>query len=194
MNNRMRKISVVLLLGVLLLNGCGNNDHNGSSEKEVDKVPYEVSQEENSAEQSNNDENEDEHAHESVSMDVNYYTVSNDGMDYMVKDVVASVQDDTDITPEFVMQLVIEGLSDNGFVVEYNSATIYGDNVVIDLNGATPPVVGVDEKVEKVMLEAIAFSMLDNIKDCNGVIFHVDGKAYISDNTSYGYDEAFTTR
>lgn len=127
-----------------------------------------------------------------VTVELPIYTINTDTME--TKATVANVSEDTKITPELIVQLVVSDIADKSYVIQTNEVFMEDSYVVIDFNSSTPPIVNVGEKTEATILDAIAFSLLDNITECKGILYRVEGNAYKSDNYAYGINEIYASR
>lgn len=206
------KVSVILLLCVLLLNGCNAISSNGNSESSesaeinhknsMNQVEENVMGQQEEKQKADSD-SEDGAANSSadqqltqvqppVSIDVPIYTLNNETLE--TKATVASVSEDTPITAELIVELVVSDIADKSYVINVNEVSTEEDKAVVDFSSKTPPVVQASKEVEGTILDAIAFSIIDNVPECNGVIFRVDGKAYTSENMTLGFDQVYNSR
>lgn len=222
MKRRFNKISVTLLFCILLLSGCNSNPSKqqvGDSNQQMQGILTEEpkqdesakteiengdetgkqgkSADENASTGSDRSESEDAEATISqvippVTVEVPIYTMNTETME--TKATVASVSEETEITAELIVQLVISDIADKSYVIEVNQVSIEDSYAVIDFSSKTPPVVNVGDKTEGTILDALAFSLLDNLEECKGVIFRVDGKAYVSENFSFEKNEIYLSR
>lgn len=204
MKYRINKVSVILLLSSLLLSGCGlsssTNRNLDETKNGETSVLMEETVEDSTVEDSDSKKvEEEEHSTDStdqveppITKEVHIYTISSDTTE--TRATIASVPEDTTITEELIVQLVISDIADKSYVIEVNEVTVEGDHIIVDFDSATPPVKGVGEDTETAILDAFAFSMIDNLPECNGVIFRTDGNAYVSGNYSYDMDEIYLSR
>lgn len=217
MKSRFNKISVTLLLCVLLLSGCKSDssqqqvedleqqDYRMESQEigQEDKTDAKAGKENESGNQTESaDENEGNGSESSdavssqvkppATVEVPIYTINTETMG--TKATVASVSEDTEITADLLVQLVISDLADKSYVIDVNEVTMEDSYVVVDFSSSTPPVVNVGDETEGTILDAIAFSLLDNLSDCKGIIFRTDGQAYESENFSFQKNEIYLPR
>lgn len=221
MKRRINKISVTLLLCVLLLSGCNSNSKqqqvgdssqqlygtqtDAPGEGESAKSEMEngtTGNQENSADENENIESgstETDRTEASISqvkppvtVEVPIYTINAETME--TKATVANVSEDTEISAELIVQLVISDIADKSYVIEVNQVSMEDSYAVVDFSSKTPPVVNVGDQTEGTILDALAFSLLDNLLECDGVIFRVDGKAYFSENYSFEKNEIYLSR
>lgn len=205
MKHRIMKVSVILLLCVLL-NGCGSNssipsddDSNGSNaevtqldESVTEKAKENAEQEDNEQASDDSFEQESTQIEPPVTIEVPFYTISSD--DSQTKATVANVPEDTEITAELIVQLVLSDFADKSYVITVDEVSNENGNTIIDFSTDTPPIVNVGADVETTILDALAFSILDNLSDCSGVIFRAGGQAYQSENYNFEYDEIYSSR
>ena len=217
MKDRFNKISVTLLLCVLLLSGC-NSDSSQQQVEDLEQQEYrtqiqdnrqegipdtEAGEENESGNQAENaDKNKVNESESSkaevtqleppVTVEVPIYTINTETMD--TKATVASVSEDAEITAELLVQLVISDIADKSYVIEVNEVLMEDSYAVVDFSSSTPPVVNVGAETEGTILDAIAFSLLDNLSECKGIIFREDGQAYVSENFSFEKNEIYLSR
>ena len=196
MKLRMNKISVVLLLCVLLLIGCGKN-HTDNQSGNVTSMGYTTDpsdDEDDSLDAVANNGSEDANPRSELPdlRDVCIYTISDDGTE--TEDIVLPVTKETIITPEYIVQLVVADMADKSYVIEVNAVSMEDDKVIVDFKKTSPPIIDVGLEVETAMLDAIAFSIIDNISECNGIIYRCEGKEYNSGNQSFEYDHIYLAR
>jgi hypothetical protein len=95
-------------------------------------------------------------------------------------------------TAEYIVSLVKSNLS------AYNIKTPVlkkkGKKLYVSFSSKGEPVKNCNKKVEKLILECFANSLLDNVSSCRDIIFQIDGEAYISDNFEFGADEIYASR
>lgn len=196
MKLKKNKISVVLLLCVLLLVGCGKGQNNNQSGN-VTSMGYTTDPSDDDEDELNSvaiiGSEETKSDNELPDLrDVCIYTISYDGTETM--DSVLPVTKDTEITPEYIVQLVVADMADKSYVIEVNDVSVENDNVVVDFKKTSPPLVDVGFDVETAMLDAFAFSIIDNVSECNGIIYRCEGKEYNSMNQSFEFDQIYLAR
>ena len=204
MKQRFLKSTVILLLCVFLLGGCKPD----SSEEynEEPNVEFDLSVSERAQEDASLDEAKDENGVNGmndnrttmevvippVTIEVPIYTINTETMD--TKATIASIPDDAEITAELIVQLVVSDIGDKAYVIDVNQVTLEEDLVVVDLSSKTPPITNVNATTEVAILDAIAFSILDNLPEIKGIIYRMDGEAYKSQNYSFGENEVYTSK
>lgn len=106
------------------------------------------------------------------------YTINSDLAELTA--VTALVAAEKEITEAVVAEAVGDALADSGIYVVVNHVTKEGTVVTVDFAASAPPVIQVGASIEGMILDAFGQSILDNISDCSGVTFTVDGEAYES--------------
>ncbi len=96
--------------------------------------------------------------------------------------VTAMVSSGKEITPEMIVDKVVESMVDETFMIGIDEVTTEGDAVIVSFLEGQPPVTNVASSVENEILDAIAQSLLDNLDDYHKVIFRIMGGAYQSDH------------
>lgn len=120
------------------------------------------------------------------------YTISGDLTE--VTAVTALVVAEKEITEQVVTDAVVEALADNAIYVIVNQVTCKEDIVNVDFNASAPPVSQVGASIEGMILDAFGQSLLDNLSDCKGVSFSVDGGAYSSGHYEFGENDIYMRR
>ncbi len=108
-----------------------------------------------------------------------------------VESVVALIPQDSEITPELIVDQVTDSLADRLITVGIDEVTAEKDTVIVSFKADQPPLTNVGSSLEKTILDAIAQSLVDNLEESPKVIFRVEGKAYSSGNFSFGLDEVY---
>lgn len=120
------------------------------------------------------------------------YTLSGDLTELTT--VTALLTENEEITEQIVVDAVVEALADSMFYVNVNQVSRKNDIVVVDFDAMTPPVSQVGASIEGLILDAFGQSILDNISDCKGISFTVDGGDYASGHFEFGTDDIYMRR
>lgn len=195
---------IIMLIGIFLLTGC-NKFHfgtfNASDEEksgtEVTLTPNDnqdepITESEEKEEDTNSD-NEETPTPSSIqptaNIDLTVYTVNVDTGD--IETVTALVTKDSEITPELIVDTVIESMADKSIVVGIDRVTSEGDTVIVSFTKDQAPFSEVGAGYESAILDAIAQSLTDNLEEYSKVIYRVDGKAYVSGHIEMEADEVY---
>lgn len=96
------------------------------------------------------------------------------------------------ISEKYIISLVLSNL------IEYQIKTPVlrkkGKRLYVSFFPGGEPVKNCNRKLEKLILECFANSLLDNIESCHDIIFQVNGRAYKSDNFEFGPEEIYLSR
>lgn len=116
------------------------------------------------------------------------YSINSDNMTLIPVSVRKGFQK---LSPSYVAGLVMENLNEENIAI----TDIYqkGKKVIVSFDPDGKPVKNCTAKMETLILEAFANSLLDNVKNCSQVIFRCDGKEYKSDQYSFGLNEVFAS-
>lgn len=120
------------------------------------------------------------------------YTISGDLKELTA--VTALVVDGEEITEQVVADAVAEALADNAIYVKVNDVVRKEDVVIVDFDATAPPVSQVGASIEGLILDAFGQSLLDNLSDCKGVGFSVDGGKYSSGHFAFGENDIYMRR
>ena len=185
---RIFKLSAMLLLCVFLCAGISSCTH---AKEPVPLV------EPTQAVTSNEPDNEPEITKTIPGKDdtkvvtLRYYTVSGDGQ---LERATSMVQDTTAITPELVLDFLIDSLEDESLVLKVESVTIADSVCVISFDDTIYDIASEGERIEDAVLDAIAQSILDNVPEVSSVRYLINGGKYVTDNNSFTQDSAYMDR
>jgi cytoskeletal protein RodZ len=195
---------IILLIGIFLLTGC-NKFHFGTfnaSDEEKSGSEITLTPEDNQDEPitDSKDNEASEKSEEELTptpssiqptanIDLTVYSVNVDSGD--IEAVTASVNKDSEITPELIVDTVIESMADKSIVVGIESVTTNEDTVIVSFKKEQAPFSEVGAGYESAILDAIAQSLTDNLENYNKVIYRVDGKAYVSGHIELEVDEVY---
>ena len=192
---------MAILVCALVLSGCSNNTDNHGKKDNIENsgITAEISKDNTQDKDTQNNERiTNENEEEPVSQmlqgeilppqmkELPMYTV--DGSTYEVKATVQMIPVDNEVTAELIVQLVIDDLADNSYTLGLEGVKEENGLVIVNFSEDLPPVTGVNKETEVATLDAIAQSLIDNLPECKGVIYQVNGKEYISDNFIFAHD------
>ncbi|MDF2542034.1 MAG: hypothetical protein K0S47_1752 [Herbinix sp.] len=205
-------IWITLLLCILLLTGCNKVHFNtfDGSEKEDQTTEADITQiPEDSAKKVDQDAEEDTTDQEVTSdeimadtlaitptqlepaanLELNIYSINDDTGE--IEPVTALIPEDNEITPTLIVDQVVDSMADKSLNVGIEKVSTEGDSVIVSFYGDQPPLSNVGAGIEAAILDAIAQSLIDNLKDYNKVIFRKEGKAYISGHIELDLNEVY---
>lgn len=96
------------------------------------------------------------------------------------------------ISEKYIVSLVLNNLME--YQIKPPVIKKKGNRLYISFSSEGEPVKNCNKKLEKLILECFANSIIDNIETCHDIIFQVDGKAYKSDNLEFGKEEIYSSR
>lgn len=121
--------------------------------------------------------------------EIQVYTIDMNSMQSVSETVY--LMDGEEVTAENILREVVELFKVNAIEIEINGFKQKKDIMYISFAKESAPVTGVSKKVEEVILESIAKSILDNIEDVEKIVFQVDSGAYKSENLDLEENEAY---
>lgn len=127
-----------------------------------------------------------------ANVDLPLYTVNADSGE--IEAVTASIMKGTEITPQLIVDTVVESLADQSIEIKVKDVTTKDDAIIVDFDKNKTPSKNMGSGYEGAILDAIAQSLMDNLEDYNKVIYRIDGEAYVSGAFEYGIDEAHFER
>jgi hypothetical protein len=207
-----KHILIILIIGIFLLTGCNKfrfGTFNASEDKtktEVTLAP-EATQEEavknNKQTEPSTVEGEDANAsitaasttpttspvQPKANAELPVYTVNAETE--AVETVTALVPADSEITPQLIVDTVIESLADQSIIIAYDNVSTSGDSVIVSFIKDKAPYSNMGSGYEAAILDSIAYSLLENLDDYHKVIYQIEGKSYSSGVFDYGIDEPY---
>jgi hypothetical protein len=105
-----------------------------------------------------------------------------------------AVAKDTVITPELIVDKVVEAMADRSLEVGIEYVKTEKDTVIVSFYRDKAPLSEGGIIYEGPILDAIAMSLIDNLKDYNKIIYRAEGKAYVSDHIELGINEPYMTK
>lgn len=188
-NKMIKKISFILVFSMLVMTtACSGNVQNKNSDNEI-------------AEQNLTTPNpiEDEIINKEVvtpaielsaTIELLIYTLNENTKE--VESRVALVSQDTEITPELIVNLVLDSLADGMLNVEVDEVTTQEDAVIVNFNKDYLSVISNDNIIETAILDVIAQSLVDNfVEEYPKVIFKINGEAYTSKQYKFGLNDVY---
>ncbi len=124
--------------------------------------------------------------------DLSLYTVNMDTG--VTEPFTATVAKNTDITPELIIEKVVEAMADRSLEVGVEYVKTEKDTVIVSFYRDKAPLNEGGIIYEGPILDAIAMSLIDNLKDYNKIIYRAEGNAYVSDHIELGINEPYMTK
>lgn len=115
------------------------------------------------------------------------YSVNSDTMSVMP---VAVKKEKKEITVAYVASLVENNINDD---IQITSAKLEGNTAIVSFAAKGKPIHGCNKKMENMILECFANSLLDNVEGCKKIIFRCEDKSYKSKNNSFGVNEVYAS-
>lgn len=107
------------------------------------------------------------------------------------ENVTAVIPAGTGITPELIVEKVVESMADRSLEVGIESVTTKGDTVIVSFYKDKAPLSEMGSGYEAAILDAIAQSLVDNLESYNKIIYRAEGGAYASGHIELGLDEVY---
>lgn len=103
----------------------------------------------------------------------------------------ALVPADTKITPDLIVEKVVESMADRSIEVGIQEVSYEGDAVIVSFYKDKAPLSEMGSVYEAAILDAIAQSLIDNLEDYNKVIYRAEGEAYISGHFEFDLNDIY---
>lgn len=201
MKKRLTHIGIILAMALAIsITGCskGNTSSNdegitnvtnsetkgADSSKDVDTKEEEVSSQKEEVV-----ENDEKVIEPVKTKEVYIYTFNETS--FNVESAVALVPVDQELTPELVVDTVVDSFADRLVEIGIDEVSTKDDTVIVSFKEDTAPYMNTGSGLEGSILDSIAQSLVDNFKEYPKVIFRVEGKAYASGHFEYGIDEVY---
>lgn len=189
-SNKIFILMLAMLLGVFLLTGCnknGNASDGGNSKKTV--VPDD--NQNNSSDVSSDSSDTSSEGEPAADDELSIYTVDTQEGSGDIIPVTAIITEGDKITPEFIVEKVVESLADQAITIDTPEVTQEKTATIVNFKKNAAPYNKKYAEYEENILNAFAQSLIDNLEDYDKVIFRVEGKPYKSANFKFGLNQAF---
>lgn len=111
---------------------------------------------------------------------VRYYVIKLSGL--KLDTAETAIGSKVTVTPEMISEYVTDALEDEEINVAINDISVKDDICILDFDSSIESTAKKDQKLEKLILDAYAMSIVDNCDDVEGVTFTISGKAYLTDS------------
>lgn len=125
----------------------------------------------------------------SVMETITIYSVDSDTMSLIP---VSVKKPKKELDGQAVVALVKENL--NGIDIRITSVKQKRKKLFISFASNSIPVASCNKSMEKLILDCLSNSILDNVESCHQVIFQREGKAYRSEHRSFGIHEVYASK
>lgn len=116
------------------------------------------------------------------------YSIDSDSMSLIP--VVVKKQKQT-YSAEYITYLVTQNLDDEDIQIDYVEQE--KKSVIVSFSSKGKPITGCSKKMETLILNCLASSLLDNVPNCNKVIYRCEGRAYKSENRTFKRNEVYVS-
>lgn len=120
--------------------------------------------------------------------DLQVYTVNGGSGD--IEPVIALVPQDSKITAQLIVDTVVESLADQSIIIKVDSVSTEGNKIIVNFTKDKAPFSDMGSGYEGAILDAIAQSLVDNLKEYSKVIYRIENQPYVSGAFEYGINEA----
>lgn len=124
--------------------------------------------------------------------EVTIYTLDPDNLEKVA--VTALVEAKDELTPELIVEQVIDAMEDEGFYIGVNDIIINGESVRIDFKSNAAPVINVGASVEGSIIDILAQSILDNLPLYKRIFISIEGGPYHSGHLEFELDDVYLER
>lgn len=194
-------VLILILASILMLTGCSNVRLKPYNNDELDNVVKDNKEQDDLTDEDDNilsmvkddDELDNDEAIPTIiqpieNTELMIFTVNSDSN---LEPVTALIPADEEITPELIVDRVVDAMADQSLLVGIESVKTDGDTVIVSFYSDQPPLNNVGAGFESSILNAIAQSLTENLDDYNKVIYQVEGGAYSSGHIKLDIDEVY---
>jgi hypothetical protein len=208
---RLKRLFLLILMvtGLLLLTGCNLFSLDVFDASEEDKTPV-ITLAPSEAEKDNSSSNNEStpegtssietkqsteptptpsEIQPTASIELPLFTVNVDTGE--IEAVTALVPADTEITPDLIVEKVIESMADRSLEVGIEAVSTEGKAVIVSFYKDKAPLSEMGSGYEAAILDAIAQSLIDNLEDYNKVIYRAEGEAYTSGHFEFDINDVY---
>lgn len=119
---------------------------------------------------------------------ITIYSINSDTMS-LIPVSVKKVSNDNSL--DYICSLVQENLDEKD--IQITECRQSGKKVIVSFSSQGKPVKNCSNKMENLILESFANSLLDNVEGCESIIFRCDGGAYVSSQHSFEKNEIYAS-
>lgn len=116
------------------------------------------------------------------------YTIDSDTMSLVP--VTVEKRENT-ITPAYITSLVEGNLEDDA--IRVYSAEQENERIILSFYADGKPFVNCSRKMENLILDCFANSLLDNLDNCSEIVFRCEDRAYKSEHYSFKKNEVYAS-
>lgn len=125
-------------------------------------------------------------------LEITIYTLNPDSLEKEAVSVLVTVEDE--LTPELIVEQVVDAMEDEGFYLGINDIFIEGEGVRIDFKADTAPVTNVGASVEGAILDILGQSILDNLPRYKKIYVSIEGGPYKTGHLEFELDDVYIGR
>ncbi len=125
-------------------------------------------------------------------LEITIYTLNPENLEKEAVSVLVTVEDE--LTPELIVEQVVDAMEDEGFYVGINDIIIDGESVRIDFKSDAVPVTDVGASVEGSIIDILAQSILDNLPRYKKIYISIEGGPYHSGHLEFELDDVYLGR
>ncbi len=111
---------------------------------------------------------------------ISYYTIRLSDLTITNTETILPVG--IEINPKLICEYVLYSLEDEGIETDINDTRIAGELCIVDMDKSIYDIAGKNAKLEKLILDVISTSIIDNCEKVKSVTFTAEGKDYSSAN------------
>lgn len=192
---------ILILFGIFIFTGCNSTRLN--TYKENDDPKHQIDENDDKTiiedvdKKEESDNTNDENSSDTPTPTIIQPIENTELLIYVVNNnteldtVTALIPADSEITPELIVDTVVDSMADQSLTIGIEGVTTQEDTVIISFYSDQPPLSNVGSGLENAILDALAQSLTDNLADYHKIIYRVEGGPYVSGHIELGIDEIY---
>ncbi len=101
------------------------------------------------------------------------------------------LDENTDVTPELIIDYITEGLKDESVKLSFAGIEYNNGRCIVDFDDSIISIAKTSANLEDAVLDAIAQSVLDNVKGCMEIVYRINGQKYSTANRTFDLDYVY---
>ena len=101
------------------------------------------------------------------------------------------VKDTTEITPELIIEYILDSLKDESVNVSVKDVEYKNGICIVNFDESIIAIAKSNADIENAILDAIAQSVLDNVEGCKKIKYRINGSAYSTANRTFALDYVY---
>ncbi len=101
------------------------------------------------------------------------------------------LDESTEVTPELIIDYITEALKDESVKLSFTGIEYSNGRCIVDFDDSIVSIAESSADLEDAVLDAIAQSVLDNVKGCMEIVYRINGQKYSTANRVFDLDYVY---